>query len=261
MFSGDLAVRLQAIRAAGFSQVELTAGDLFASLRGVEYTLDLLAQSGLRVCAYNLVRDYEGCADSELVRRTEVADQLLAQAAWLGAPLLVACSNTSPDASSDRRRQVDDLRRLGDLAQARGLRIAYEALCWGTHIRDYRRAWELVELADHPAVGLLLDSSHIGALGLPMAGVRELDARRVFHVQLADLPQARLSTTDLSRYYRLLPGQGALDMDGFMEALGFIGYAGALSLEVLSDHYRMLPQAEGARQGFDAVCSLLKGRP
>jgi len=43
------------------------------------------------------------------------------------------------------------------------LRVGFEALAWGRHINDYRDAWEVVRRADHPAIGLVLDTFHYNA--------------------------------------------------------------------------------------------------
>ena len=87
------------------------------------------------------------------------------------------CSNVSPESLGGIDRAAADLRELGERAAKRGLRIAFEALAWGRHINDYRDAWEAVRRADHPAVGLVLDSFHILARGTDL-GDHPLDSGR-----------------------------------------------------------------------------------
>ena len=58
-------------------------------------------------------------------------------------------------------RAAADFHELGERAAKRGIRVGFEALAWGRHISDYRDAWEVVRRADHPAIGLTLDSFHI----------------------------------------------------------------------------------------------------
>lgn len=70
-----------------------------------------------------------------------------------------AASVTDPDALA---RQ---LRTLAERAARRGLRIAYEALAWGAHVDTCERSWDAVRRADHPALGLCLDSFHILSRG------------------------------------------------------------------------------------------------
>ncbi len=69
----------------------------------------------------------------------------------LGAKQLLICSNVSPAALPDRGRIVSDFRELGERAAKRGLRVGYEALAWGRHVRDHREAWSIVREVDHPS--------------------------------------------------------------------------------------------------------------
>ena len=85
-------------------------------------------------------------------------------------------------------RAAADLRELGERAAKRGMRVGFEALAWGRHINDYRDAWEVVRRADHPAVGLVLDSFHILARRTDLDAIRAIPGDHIFLVQLADAP-------------------------------------------------------------------------
>src|SRR6185436_11706234 len=84
----------------------------------------------------------------------------------LGTDLMLICSNVSPVSLGGIDRAAADFRELGERAARRGLRVGYEALAWGRHIHDHRDAWEIVRRADHPNVGLILDSFHTRARGI-----------------------------------------------------------------------------------------------
>ncbi|CAD7062707.1 unnamed protein product [Tilletia caries] len=43
-------------------------------------------------------------------------------------------------------------------APIRPIRIGYEALSWGTHVDVWRSAWDIVQTANRPQIGLVLDS-------------------------------------------------------------------------------------------------------
>ena len=77
------------------------------------------------------------------------------------------CSNVSPDSLGGIERAAADLHELGERAAKRGIRVGFEALAWGRHINDYRDAWEVVRRADHPAIGIVLDSFHIFSRAAP----------------------------------------------------------------------------------------------
>jgi len=148
------------------------------------------------------------------------------------------CSNVSPDSLGGIDRAAADLSELGEHAARRGLRIAFEALAWGRHINDYRDAWEAVRRADHPAVGLVLDSFHILARKTDLGAMRAIPGDRIFLVQLADAPFLEMDYLSWSRHFRNFPGQGDLPVLDFMAALSATGYDGALSLEIFNDQFR-----------------------
>lgn len=257
MLRGTLEEKLQAIAAAGFTHTEFLTRDLFESLRGPEYTLAVLKDSGLKIACYQLVRDFEGAPRNEIGPRLGMIEHILDQAQFVGAETLILCANTAPDSSGEIDLLCEDMRRIGDLAKSRGVRIAYESLGWARWMSDYRKGWELIKRLDHSHVGLMLDSSHIGSLGHPMSGILEIDPKKIFLAEVADLPITRLDIAEQSRFYRLLPGEGMLPLEEFVRNLKAIGYDGVYSLEVFNDHYRQLDPLAVARQGYAALEKLV----
>src|SRR6185369_3163510 len=144
---------------------------------------------GLHICAPQPFRDFEGLPEpqrKQAFRRAERKFDLMQE---LGTDLLLVCSNVSPVALGGIDRAADDLRALGERANARGLRVGFEALAWGRYVNDYRDAWEIVRRADHNSIGIILDSFHALAPSFPVGAIRAIPADRIFLVQLADAPQ------------------------------------------------------------------------
>jgi 4-hydroxyphenylpyruvate dioxygenase len=160
----------------------------------------------------------------------------------------------SPASLGGIDRAAADFHALGDAAARRGLRVGYEALAWGRHVSDYRDAWEIVRRAEHKSIGVILDSFHALARGLPTAAVRSIPADKIFLVQLADAPKLDLDTLSWSRHFRCFPGQGELPVADFMEAVAATGYAGPLSLEIFNDQFRA---GSAARTAIDGMRSLI----
>lgn len=127
---------------------------------------------------------------------------------------------------------------MGERAAARGLRIGYEALAWGTHVNDHRDAWEVVRRADHPNVGLILDSFHTLARGIGPETIRRIPGDKIFIVQLADAPRIDMDLLYWSRHFRNMPGEGDLAVTDFMRAVMATGYSGPVSLEIFNDQFR-----------------------
>jgi 4-hydroxyphenylpyruvate dioxygenase len=121
----------------------------------------MIGDLGLCTITFQPFRDFEGVPDAKRDRALLRAERKFDVMGALDCDLLLVCSNVSPDSLGGIDRAAADLRALGERAQKRGMRIAFEALAWGRHINDYRDAWEVVRRAYQPAVGLCLDSFHI----------------------------------------------------------------------------------------------------
>jgi 4-hydroxyphenylpyruvate dioxygenase len=252
--SGSLTEKLSAAAAAGFDGVELFENDLISSPLTPTRIREQAADLGLTIELYQPFRDFEAVTDEQLKRNLKRAEQKFAVMVALGAPMMLACSNAQASAIDDDALAADHLHQLADRAAEHGLRIAYEALAWGTHVHDYQHSWELVRAADHPNLGVCLDSFHILTTSSDPAGIRAIPGEKIFFLQLADAPRLAMDTLHFSRHYRCFPGQGAFDLTGFTEHVLAAGYRGPLSLEVFNDVFR---QADAERTAVDALRSLI----
>lgn len=258
-FGGSLSGKLRAMKSAGFVTTELWPRDVFEHPEGPDIANDLMRETGITVSVYQGLRNYEGMAANVRDHKLGVAELLMDQMALVGADVLVLCSNTAVDSDGDHGRISEDLARLGDLAQSRNIRIAYEALCWGRWIRDYRDAWNVVSAAGHDHVGIMLDCFHIFALGLPLDGIGEISARKIFLVEIADMPGCNLDLIELSRHYRLFPGEGVTPVADFVRRVRAVGYRGDYSLEVFNAHYLASDPATVAERAMRSMTALFSG--
>jgi 4-hydroxyphenylpyruvate dioxygenase len=236
--SGGLGEKLEAIAAARFDAVEIFENDLLSYNGRPADVRKAVRDLGLQVVTLQPFRDFEGLPGDKRARAFARAERKFDVMQELGCDLLMICSNASPDSLGGIDRAAADLRALGDRAQARGLRVGFEALAWGRHINDYRDAWEAVRRADHPAVGLVLDSFHILARKTDLSAICAIPGDRIFLVQIADAPLLQMDYLSWSRHFRNFPGQGDLPLIPFTEAVVATGYDGALSLEIFNDQFR-----------------------
>ena len=165
----------------------------------------------------------------------------------LGAPLLLVCSSTSQHASADLDAIARDLRKLAMLAVPLGIRIAYEGLSWGRTINEFTSAWQVVQRADAPNLGLGFDSYHALATKTALDGLEQVDARKIFLVQLADFMWQETRTVEerisTARTFRVFPGEGvhSAQVAELVQRLDAMGYRGDYSFEVFNDDYQQLP--------------------
>jgi 4-hydroxyphenylpyruvate dioxygenase len=246
---GGLGEKLRAIADAGFEGVELFEADVLAHEGSPAEIGGLVRDHGLEIVAFQPFRDFEGMPEPQRARGFERAKRKFALMAELGASRILVCSNVSPAALGGIDRAAEDLRALGEIAAAFGVEVGFEALAWGRHVSDYRDAWEIVRRADHRSVGLILDSWHSLARGLPCDPIRAIPADRISFVQLADAPRLEMDLLQWSRHFRNFPGQGDLPVDYFMAAVEATGYDGWLSLEIFNDRFRMASPRRIAEDG------------
>jgi 4-hydroxyphenylpyruvate dioxygenase len=235
---GALDDKLKTIAAAGFDAVEIFENDFTCYDGSARDVAQMCGDLGLRICALQPFRDFEGLPEpqrTQAFRRAEKKFDLMQE---LGTDLLLVCSNVSPQALGGIDRAAADLRELGERAAARGIRVGFEALAWGRYVNDYRDAWEIVRRANHPAIGIILDSFHTLAPAFPVSQIAAIPADKIFLVQLADAPQLDLDVLSWSRHFRCFPGQGNLPVSDFMGAIDATGYKGPLSLEIFNDQFR-----------------------
>jgi len=256
--AGPLEAKLAAIRAAGFGQVMLAARDIVGHPQGIEAAIAAVKASGLRVTGFQVLRDFEGLSGHLHGYKVDIAKQMIGMASALGAKVLLACSSTSQHASGELDVAAADLRKLAMLALPHGIRVAFEGLSWGRHINEVHQAWQAVERADMPNLGVGIDSYHIFATNTPLQLLDDIDPAKIYLVQLADFmwqetrtPQERMET---ARHFRVFPGEGVHSqaLAELVRKLDRMGYRGDYSFEVFNDDYQQLPLpcvAERARTG------------
>lgn len=236
--SGDFQEKLSSIAAAGYDGLEIFENDFLAYDGGPKEVGQMIRDAGLEITLFQPFRDFEGMAEPHRARAFDRAERKFDVMQELGTDLMLICSNTSQAALGGIDRAADDLAELGERAAKRGLRVGYEALAWGRHVNDHRDAWEIVRRADHPSVGLILDSFHTLARKTDVDTIRSIPKDKIFIVQLADAPLIDMDLLYWSRHFRTMPGQGDLDVTGFMRAVAATGYDGVLSLEIFNDQFR-----------------------
>lgn len=255
--SGSLSEKLEAIAAAEFDAVEIFENDL-VTFNGTPADVRRATESlGLGIVTLQPFRDFEGMPDDQRARVFARAERKFDVMQELGCDLLMICSNVSPHSMGGIDRSAADLHELGERAAKRGLRVAFEALAWGRHINDYRDAWEAVRRANHPAVGLVLDTFHILARKTDLGAIRSIPRDRIFLVQMADAPMLQMDHLSWSRHFRNFPGQGDLPLLDFMQALTATGYDGPLSLEIFNDQFRAGSARNVAIDGHRSLIFLL----
>ena len=252
--SGMLREKLQAIAAARFDGAEIFENDLLQFSGKPREVRAIAADLGLEIDMFQPFRDFDGTNAAQVARSLDRMQRKFDVMEELGTRLILVCSSVQPDALGEVGPLAEQFRRLAELAEKRGMKIAYEALAWGSKVKLFSQAWAVVQRVNHPNLGLALDSFHTLSLRDDPRPIAQLPGDRIFYVQLADAPWVSTDVLTHSRHYRCFPGQGEFDLVGFMSALLDSGYTGTISLEIFNDEFRSAPARANA---LDAMRSLL----
>lgn len=236
--SGEFPEKLSAIAKAGFSGVEIFENDFLAYDASPTEVGRMVRDHGLDITLFQPFRDFEGMPEPHRSRVFDRVERKFDLMEELGTDLMLICSSVSPIALGGIDRAAADFAELGERAAKRGLRVGYEALAWGRHIHDHRDAWEIVRRANHPNIGLILDSFHTLSRKIDVNSIRSIPGEKIFIVQLADAPLIDMDLLYWSRHFRNMPGEGELPVVDFMRAVAATGYNGPLSLEIFNDQFR-----------------------
>jgi len=155
-------------------------------------------------------------------------------------------------------------RRWGEIARVVGQYGHRFGLEWvaPSHIREGKdvvlwRMDQLLEIEDEigePNLGLLVDSFHWFNAEGTVAELEALAPERIVHVHLNDAPDRPLS--DQRDPERLTPGEGIIDLVGFLGALRKIGYQDYMGVEIFNAELKTLP-AEQSAQHVKKACDAL----
>jgi len=255
--SGDLRSKLDAIAAANFDGIEIFEQDFIAHDGSPRDVGKMVRDHGLEITLFQPFRDFEGLPEPLRAKAFDRAERKFDLMQELGTDLVLVCSSVHPQSLGGINRAADDFHELGDRAAKRGLRVGYEALAWGRDVNDHRDAWEIVRRADHPNIGLILDSFHTLGRKIDPETIRRIPGDKIFFVQLADAPAIEMDFLYWSRHFRNMPGEGDLDITGFMRAVMATGYQGPISLEIFNDHFRGSSAKGVARDGYRSLVALM----
>jgi sugar phosphate isomerase/epimerase len=149
----------------------------------------------------------------------------------LGAPAIVCL--TGP--GDDRDTVVEGLRTIADEAQRAGVRIGLEPINrvggedWTT-ISALDEAAELIDDADHPALGIQFDTWHVWNTPNVVDDIARY-RDRIVGVHVADWREPTRKWAD-----RVLPGDGVGDVPRLLGALDEAGWDGYYDVEIFSDN-------------------------
>ncbi|MCB1487488.1 MAG: sugar phosphate isomerase/epimerase [Bauldia sp.] len=250
----DFRDRIEAAAKVGFQGVGLVHEDIQAVSRLIGYDAmkSILDDNGMKYVEVEVLFDWFGDGDAR--RRSDVVrTDLLDAAGRLGARHIkivggiVETGDTSPPSD----RMMADFRELCDQAAGVGTSVVVELLPFSNLVTP-EQGLALVRGAGAKNGGLMIDVWHMARAGIGNDRIRALPKDVVTGVEIDDArAEVELPLYHDTVHNRELPGEGDLDIRGFLEAVRDLGYDGPYGVEILSRAHRVRPLAEQARLSYE----------
>lgn len=168
------------------------------------------------------------------------------------------------DVAEFRRMHVTRLKRVAAILADHGLKLGLEFVGPKTSratgvpfVYDMPGMLDLCAEIDGTACGLLLDSYHWYTSHATVDDIHHLSAGQIVHVHINDAYPGPID--ELQDMKRMLPGEGVIDLKGFLGALQHIGYSGPVAVETFDDALRALAPEEAARRAGESMKRVMQG--
>jgi sugar phosphate isomerase/epimerase len=246
----------------GFGGVDVNLG---AAMRdGLDLTRALFAEIKIKASNTNLPVQFAG-AEEAFQTGMKKLDEAARFAAGIECPCMLGIlppSSTTPKAEF-RKILKERCSAIADTLRQSNVKLSLEFL-GPLHFRTrqpYEFIWRMDEALAFakecgPNVGLTLDVWHWYHAGATKADIVAAGKTRIVHVHLSDCP--KMPPEEVRDDHRVLPGEGVIDLMGFLQTLKQIGYEGGISPEPLGRIPKEMPPEEGAKLGLDSALAVMR---
>jgi len=238
-------------RGIGFVHADLTAVSVEIGFPTMKQILD---DNDMKYVEVEIVADW--FTDGDKRKRSDaIRADLLRAAEKLGAWHVKVCGDIDREGSVEwpMDKMIEDFRVLCDEAADAGTRIALELMPF-SNIKTPEQGLEILRGAGARNAGIMLDIWHMGRGNIDNDRIRRMPKEAVTWVELDDArPEVEGTLYNDTIHNRELPGEGSLDVQGFLKAVRDVGYEGPYGVEILSRAHRRRSLEEQARSVYDTT--------
>jgi len=246
-----LETALRVARETGWDAIELRYVD-FTRARDAgtsfEESLAQVKASGLPVSAVGVEGGWLYAQGEERARLLGIIEQVSGWADELGAPIVMSGCDSE---QGDLNQAAASVREVGDLVAKRGKTVALELNVRLVQFKRLQQVRDLLALAGHPNVGLLVDTYHVERTDGGVATYESLNPGEIAYFQYSDVPNGPMDPPGNTQE-RLPPGQGVVPFAKILPIIAEKGYTGVLSYEALHPAAFARDPFEVAREGLAA---------
>ncbi|MEJ2902597.1 sugar phosphate isomerase/epimerase family protein [Pedobacter panaciterrae] len=255
----DFRFRVEAASKVGYKGIGLVHADLMATIDKIGFSemKTILETNGIKHLEFEFLDNWFETGEA---RRTsdKMRQELLHAAETLGARNIKIAPGLFRD-DINIPLMSEEFAKISQEAADAGTTIVLEIMPF-SNVNSIDTALEIVQGANHPNGGLLLDVWHLSRGGIAFSEIEKIPLEFIGAVELDDADRYPIDPLWQDTIHkRKLPGQGTLDIRGFIKAIQSKGYKGPWGVEVLSEVIRKLPLEEMAKSTFDTSIAQFDG--
>ena len=238
--TADLATDIRITGQAGYDVIELrdVKLDQFLTQGSLDDVRRMLREADVAAWTINAIDRVGVDGAAGTARAVARCRQLSRYAQAIECPWVLVVpgpteGRTDAQVTSDT---VATLREMADAAAEFGRSVAFEFMGfpWAA-VRDVAGAWAIVQEANRPNLGIIVDTAHFYAGGSTLESIREVDPERLVVLHINDVED--VAKPDITDGHRLYPGEGVIPLQDILGAVRATGWDGVLSVELFREEY------------------------
>lgn len=251
--------RVREAAEAGYTGIGLFEADYTAMRRNGlsdDHMLEVLSEHEVSVQEIEFLFDwcYDGARDQA---SAEIRENLFRMAEVFRPHHLSGGDVNPPEDLPELSTVAERFGEVCDRVEHLDVNVVFEFLPW-TGVPDIRTASTIVERANRPNGGIILDVWHYFRGPSSLDQVTEVDPASIMAIALCDAAAPEGDPVEDTTRRRILPGQGTFDLVGLLVALRDRGVIAPISVEILSEQQALLSVRDAARLSFAATIEVLK---
>jgi sugar phosphate isomerase/epimerase len=236
-----------------------------ARTAGVDATLALLKEANVKPAVTNLPVPFASPEEATFQEGLKQLDEQAKFCAAIGLNRMMAVLSPGSPVPKDERRKFlkDRLTPIAEILGRSNIRLGLEFLgpMYFRTKSPYPFIWTLPEtltLAKEcgPNMGVVLDAWHWHHSGGTTSEIVAAGKAAIVHVHISDAKPA--PPEEVRDNQRHMPGEGIIDLVGFLKALQQIGYEDGVSPEPLGRVPADMPAEDGAKLALDTTLAVMK---
>jgi sugar phosphate isomerase/epimerase len=257
----DWRERCEQAARVGFRGLGLWHADVEHQLesRSLEEMKRIFDDAGLRYLELEFLQDWFLDESDERRAAADRTRKLLFEAAEVLEPHHIKVGNI-PGTPCELPKLTQRYAELcADAANYTGARVLYEFMPHDPNVNSVDSAVEVIGGAGAANGGVLIDTWHMGKLGITADELRRLPPELLGWLELSDGQVEDMpDPVDETVNHRRLPGEGEFDLPGYVQACRELGYDGPWGVEVLNQELRQLPIEEIFDRAFETTAAQVR---